>query len=72
MIKILAAVTAVAIAPAAMAQAPEAIMDRAAIAPTEEEPPAPPEEDEKLGVFREFLETLDLDDLGDEENPRKR
>jgi uncharacterized protein len=49
----------------------DSIMDRASIAPTEEEPTALPEEDEKLGVFRDFLETLDLD-LGDEENPRKR
>lgn len=49
----------------------DSIMDRASIAPTEEEPTAAPEEDEKLGVFRDFLETLDLD-LGDEENPRKR
>jgi uncharacterized protein len=49
----------------------DSIMDRASIAPTEEEPAAAPEEDEKLGVFRDFLETLDLD-LGDEENPRKR
>lgn len=54
----------------------DSIMDKAAIAPTEEEPTAPVregEEEEKLGVFREFLETLDLDDLGgEEEPPRKR
>lgn len=53
----------------------EVIMDRAAIAPSEEEPTLAVEEDEKLGVFREFLETLDLDDLGnsgEEEPPRKR
>lgn len=49
----------------------DSIMDRASIAPSEEEPTPAPEEDEKLGVFRDFLETLDLD-LGDEENPRKR
>ena len=68
-----------AIALAIRAQAPifvaESIMDRVAIAPSEEEAPKArqPEEDEKLGVFREFLETLDLDDLGgEEEPPRKR
>lgn len=64
------------IALAIRAEAPiyvaEGVMDRAAIAPAEEEAGAPPEEDEKLGVFREFLETLDLDDLGDEDEPRKR
>lgn len=67
------------IALAIRAQAPifvaESIMDRVAIAPSEEEAPKArqPEEDEKLGVFREFLETLDLDDLGgEEEPPRKR
>lgn len=67
------------IALAIRAQAPifvaEGIMDKVAIAPTEEEAPKArqPEEDEKLGVFREFLETLDLDDLGgEEEPPRKR
>ena len=67
------------IALAIRAQAPifvaESIMDKVAIAPSEEEAPKTrqPEEDEKLGVFREFLETLDLDDLGgEEEPPRKR
>ncbi len=68
------------IALAIRAQAPifvaESIMDKVAIAPAEEEAPRAarqPEEDEKLGVFREFLETLDLDDLGgEEEPPRKR
>ena len=68
-----------AIALAIRAQAPifvaETIMDRVGIAPTEEEPtPAAAEEgEEQLGVFRDFLETLDLDDLGgEEEPPRKR
>ncbi len=67
------------IALAIRAQAPifvaETIMDRVGIAPTEEEPtPAAAEEgEEQLGVFRDFLETLDLDDLGgEEEAPRKR
>ena len=49
-------------------------MDRAGIAPTEEEEPTPQQKSEDdLGVFREFLESLDLDDLGGEgDEPRKR
>jgi uncharacterized protein len=65
------------IALAIRAEAPiyvsESVMDRAAIVPSQEEAPAePPAEDEKLGVFREFLETLDLDDLGEGDEPPKR
>lgn len=56
----------------------DAIMERVGISPSEEEPAsaaaaAPAEEGADLGVFREFLESLDLDDLGGEEDPpRKR
>ena len=68
-----------AIALAIRAQAPifvaDAVMDKAGIAPTEEEEPTPQQKSEdELGVFREFLESLDLDDLGGEggDEPRKR
>lgn len=54
----------------------DAIMDRVGITPSEEEPTpsaGASGEREDLGVFRDFLETLDLDDLGgEEEPPRKR
>ena len=56
----------------------DSIMDRVGISPSDEEPaaaaaPRGPEEGQDLGVFRDFLETLDLDDLGGEEDPpRKR
>jgi len=49
----------------------EAVMDRAGVEPSEEEEieekgsSLTPEEEEKLSVFREFIETLDLDDLGE-------
>lgn len=52
----------------------EAVMDRAGVEPSEEEEieeeeskgsKLTPEEEEKLSVFREFIETLDLDDLGE-------
>jgi hypothetical protein len=67
-----------AIALAVRAQVPiyvtEHVMERAGIEPSEEEeieekgPSLTPEEEEKLSVFREFIETLDLDDLGDEDD----
>lgn len=52
----------------------EAVMDRAGVEPSEEEEieeeepkgsKLTPEEEEKLSIFREFIETLDLDDLGE-------
>ncbi len=62
-----------AIALAVRARAPiyvmEPIMDRAAIVPAEEEEKAGTEDDEKLAVFREFVDSLDLDDFpGSKEN----
>ncbi len=68
-----------AIALAVRAQVPiyvtEHVMERAGIEPSEEEeeieekgPSLTPEEEEKLSVFRDFIETLDLDDLGDEDD----
>lgn len=65
-----------AIALAVRAQVPiyvmEDVMDRAGVEPSEEEEihedvVLTPEEEEKLGVFRDFVETLDLDDLDEEE-----
>ncbi len=54
----------------------EAVMDRAGVEPSEEEEieeekkgsSLTPEEEEKLSIFREFIETLDLDDLGEGED----
>lgn len=48
----------------------ESVMDRAGVEPSEDEEgeegvALTPEEEEKLAVFRDFVETLDLDDLGD-------
>lgn len=46
----------------------EPVMERAAIVPAEEEQEkSTAEEDEKLSVFREFVDSLDLDDLGGKE-----
>jgi len=50
-------------------------MDRAGVEPAEDEEidegvPLTPEEEQKLDVFREFVETLDLEDLG-EDDPDK-
>jgi hypothetical protein len=53
----------------------ESVMDRAGVEPAEDEEidegiPLTPEEEQKLDVFREFVETLDLEDLG-EDDPDK-
>jgi bifunctional DNase/RNase len=39
------------------------VMDKAAIVPSEEEADVPKEEQEKLSAFRDFVDTLDMDDL---------
>ena len=39
------------------------VMDRAAIVPSKEDADLPREEEEKLSVFRDFVDTLDMDDL---------
>ncbi len=66
-----------AIALAVRAQVPiyvvESVMERAGIEPAEDEAlhedaGLTPEEEEKLDVFREFVETLDLESLGDDES----
>ena len=51
----------------------ESVMDKAGIVPGEEEEeeeeaeaPAPSLEDDKMAIFRDFVDTLDLDDLGGE------
>ncbi|MBM4464256.1 MAG: bifunctional nuclease family protein [Chloroflexi bacterium] len=58
-----------AIALAVRAKAPifvaELVMERAAITPDEG---IGPSDEEKLSAFRDFVETLDLDALGEEEN----
>ncbi|HID85777.1 MAG TPA: bifunctional nuclease family protein [Anaerolineae bacterium] len=47
----------------------ESVMDRAGIVPSPgEEEELSPEDEEKLAVFREFIDSLNLDDLGDEED----
>ncbi len=45
----------------------EQVMDQASITPEKEigEEEVTPEEEEKLSVFRDFVDSLDLDDLGD-------
>lgn len=63
-----------AIALAVRAQVPiyvvEDVMERAGVEPSEEEihedVSLTPEEEERLDVFREFVDTLDLDDLDDD------
>jgi bifunctional DNase/RNase len=68
-----------AIALAVRAQAPifvdESVMDKAGIEP-EEEVTAEGEEGEEdgaeLDVFKDFVETLDLDDIDDEEGPKSK
>lgn len=42
----------------------ESVMDRAGIVPSEHEDVT--EEEEKLSAFRDFVDTLDIDDLGEE------
>ncbi|NIN69323.1 MAG: bifunctional nuclease family protein [Anaerolineae bacterium] len=42
------------------------VMDRAAIVPSKEDADLPREEEEKLSVFRDFVDTLDMDDLEEE------
>jgi bifunctional DNase/RNase len=42
----------------------ESVMDRAGIVPSEQEDVA--EDEEKLSAFRDFVDTLDIDDLGEE------
>jgi bifunctional DNase/RNase len=42
--------------------APE-VMDRAGIVPSSEEDEVSPDDEEKLAAFRDFVDTLDLDDL---------
>jgi len=44
----------------------ESVMDRAGIIPTEQEDPTECEDEEKLSAFRDFLDTLDMDDLDQE------
>jgi bifunctional DNase/RNase len=39
------------------------VMDRAAIVPSEEEADLPKEVQERLSAFRDFVDTLDMDDL---------
>lgn len=65
-----------AIALAVRAQVPiyvvEDVMDRAGVEPSEEEElhedvTLTPEEEEQLDVFREFVETLDMDDIDEED-----
>ena len=47
----------------------ESVMDRAAIVPSlGEEEEISPEDEEKLVIFREFIDSLDMDDLGGEED----
>jgi uncharacterized protein len=45
----------------------EQVMDQASITPEKEigTEEVTPEEEEKLSVFRDFVDSLDLDDLGD-------
>ncbi|MFQ5854220.1 MAG: bifunctional nuclease family protein [Anaerolineae bacterium] len=50
----------------------EGVMERAGVLPAEDEAihdeiTLTPEEEEKLGIFREFVDTLDLEDLGEDE-----
>lgn len=50
----------------------ESVMDRAGVEPAEDEEiheggALTPEEEEKLGIFREFVETLDLEGLGEDD-----
>jgi bifunctional DNase/RNase len=42
------------------------VMARAAIVPSKEDADLPEEEQEKLSVFRDFVDTLDMDDLEEE------
>lgn len=42
----------------------ESVMDRAGIIPSEQEDVT--EDEEKLSAFRDFVDTLDIDDLGEE------
>jgi hypothetical protein len=42
------------------------VMDRAGIVPSEEEDLAACADEEKLSVFRDFVDSLDLDDLEEE------
>jgi hypothetical protein len=57
-----------AIALAVRAEAPiyadESVMDRAAILPSRDIRTATPNASDDLGVFRDFVDTLDLDELG--------
>jgi bifunctional DNase/RNase len=43
----------------------ESVMDKAGIVPSEQED-LTEEEEEKLSVFRDFVDTLDIDDLDQE------
>lgn len=52
----------------------EAVMERAGVEPSEdeelhEEVSLTPEEEARLGVFRDFVETLDLESLGEDDEP---
>lgn len=47
----------------------DAVMDKAGITLQDEDGKVSPEEDEKLTVFRDFINTLDLDDLGKSNPP---
>ncbi|MDQ7029167.1 MAG: bifunctional nuclease family protein [Ardenticatenia bacterium] len=44
----------------------EHVLDQAAIVPEPGQDELTPEEEEKLSVFKDFVESLDLDDFGDE------
>lgn len=59
-----------AIALAVRAKAPiyvaEAVMERAGIVPSQEKETLTPEEEEKLAPFRDFVDSLDLDDMDEE------
>ncbi len=44
----------------------EHVMEQAGIVPESSQEELTPEEEEKLSVFKDFVESLDLDDFGDE------
>jgi len=47
------------------------VMDRAAIRPSQGDKEGPtPEEEEKLGAFKDLIQDLDLDGLGSEDKPK--
>ncbi len=44
----------------------ESVMERAGVVPSEQEDLTEAEDQEKLSAFRDFVDTLDIDDLGEE------